>query len=101
MSTRNRRFALAAVLLLAGSSGRLLAADESEVHLKPADDAALTQARCSSCHSLDYIPMNSVFLKRAGWEAEVRKMIRVMGAPISDADAARIVDYLTRYYGTG
>ena len=43
--------------------------------------------------------MNSVFLNKAGWTAEVNKMIKVMGAPISEDQAARIVDYLTRYYG--
>ena len=43
--------------------------------------------------------MNSRFVKRAGWEAEVKKMVSVMGAPVSDADAAKLVDYLTREYG--
>ncbi len=75
------------------------AADESSVVLKEGPDADLTRANCSICHSADYIPMNSVFLSGAGWEAEVRKMIKVMGAPISDTDAARIVAYLTRNYG--
>ena len=39
------------------------------------------------CHSLDYIPMNSVFLDRKGWEGSVNKMVKVMGAPISEQDA--------------
>jgi hypothetical protein len=43
--------------------------------------------------------MNSPFLKRAAWEAEVRKMIKVMGAPIPEQEVATIVDYLTRNYG--
>ncbi len=93
--------ACAVSLLLGLPLQAVRAGDESGVHLKPGVDAALTQARCSSCHSLDYIPMNSVFLKRSAWQAEVRKMIRVMGAPVSDSEAERIVDYLTRYYGTG
>ena len=42
--------------------------------------------------------MNSVFLDRKGWEASVSKMVKVMGAPISDQDAAAIVDYLARNY---
>jgi hypothetical protein len=29
----------------------------------------------------------------------VNKMIKVMGAPISPEDAAKIVDYLTEQYG--
>jgi len=51
------------------------------------------------CHSLDYIPMNSVFLDRKGWEASVSKMVKVMGAPIGEQDAAAIVDYLATNYG--
>jgi hypothetical protein len=51
------------------------------------------------CHSLDYIPMNSPFLDRKGWEASVNKMIKVMGAPIAEADAQKIVDYLAGQYG--
>lgn len=74
-------------------------ADETAIHLKDGPDAALVTANCSGCHSLDYIQMNSVFLKRAQWEAEVKKMIGVMGAPISEADAAKLVDYLASEYG--
>jgi hypothetical protein len=74
-------------------------ADETKLRLADSPDAGLVRARCSICHSVDYIPMNSRFLNRAGWDAEVRKMIKVMGAPIADDEAARIVDYLTKYYG--
>jgi hypothetical protein len=87
----------AAALTFASSAA--LAADESSLTLKDGPDAELTKARCSICHSTDYIPMNSVFLSRAGWTAEVNKMIKVMGAPIPEDDAAKIVAYLTRYYG--
>jgi len=90
---------LVAGVALALMSFAVGAADENGIELKDDPDAALTGARCSVCHSLDYIPMNSVFLKQAGWEAEVRKMVKVMGAPITDEEAARIVAYLTRYYG--
>ena len=43
--------------------------------------------------------MNSYFLTRTAWEAEVRKMMKVMGAPIPENDVAAIVDYLTQNYG--
>jgi len=59
----------------------------------------LVEASCVMCHSLDYIPMNSPFLDRKGWEASVNKMIKVMGAPIAEADAQKIVDYLAGQYG--
>lgn len=88
------------MVLLAGAAWQSApAGDEVDVALRNGDGIDVVRARCSSCHSLDYIPMNSTFLKRAGWEAEVRKMIRVMGAPITDEEATRIVDYLTAQYG--
>ena len=86
---------LLASLLLAAP----VLADESLVVLKDAPGKLLVQGNCVMCHSLDYIPMNSVFLDRKGWEASVTKMIKVMGAPISEQDAAGIVDYLARNYG--
>jgi hypothetical protein len=74
-------------------------ADETKIHLKDGPEAPAVAANCSGCHSLDYIQMNSPFMKRATWEAEVKKMVSVMGAPIAEADQARLVDYLTREYG--
>jgi len=75
------------------------AADESSIALREGPDAALTMGHCTACHSADYIVMNSAFLNKAGWTAEVNKMIKVMGAPIPEDQAARIVAYLTHYYG--
>jgi hypothetical protein len=72
---------------------------ESCIQLASGPQAALVQLRCSTCHSLDYIVMNSSFLARVAWEAEVRKMMKVMGAPIPENDVAPIVDYLTQHYG--
>jgi mono/diheme cytochrome c family protein len=74
-------------------------ADESRFALKDGEGKQLVEANCVMCHSLDYIPMNSVFLDRKGWEASVHKMVKVMGAPISEQDAAAITDYLARNYG--
>jgi sulfite dehydrogenase (cytochrome) subunit B len=58
------------------------------------------EGNCGACHSLDYIPMNSPFLNAAGWNAEVTKMIEAFGAPIDDAEAKAIVDYLAENCGT-
>jgi hypothetical protein len=74
-------------------------AQESTVRLAEGPQLALVRASCSGCHSLDYIPMNSPFLKRAQWEAEVQKMIKVMGAPIRTEDVGPLVDYLSAHYG--
>jgi cytochrome c5 len=75
------------------------AADEATLRLKDGAEAVTVRAYCSMCHSVDYIQMNSPFMKKAGWEAEVRKMIKVMGAPVPEDEVPRIVDYLARNYG--
>jgi sulfite dehydrogenase (cytochrome) subunit B len=74
-------------------------ADEKPVELKKAPGLDKVEANCAACHSLDYIQMNSPFLNSAGWDAEVTKMIKAFGAPITDADAAAIKEYLTKNYG--
>jgi mono/diheme cytochrome c family protein len=75
------------------------AADESQVRLKPGQGQEVVARNCVTCHSLDYIKMNSPFLDRKGWEGVVNKMINAMHAPIDKNDVPAIVDYLTRYYG--
>ena len=94
--TKKRRFGSALLFSLVAASA---CAGELPVKLAGGDAAALVQLRCSTCHSLDYIVMNSPFLQRAGWDAEVRKMLKVMGAPIPENELMPIVDYLTQYYG--
>ncbi len=74
-------------------------ADESQIKLRDAPGRELVVANCVMCHSLDYIPMNSVFLDRKGWEGSVNKMIKVMGAPVKPEDAQKIIDYLAENYG--
>ena len=88
-----KRFLLAALIATP------VLADESMVKLADGDGKQIVEANCVTCHSLDYIPMNSVFLDRKGWDATVTKMIKAMGAPIRNEDAPVIVDYLVRYYG--
>lgn len=74
-------------------------AGEGTIQLKEGPGKDLVMGNCVMCHSLDYVPMNSVFLDRKGWEASVNKMIKVMGAPVKNEDIPQIVDYLTKYYG--
>lgn len=66
---------------------------------KPGPSLEVVQGNCSACHSSDYIatqpPMKD---KKAFWQAEVTKMIKVYGAPIDDADVGKIVDYLATTY---
>ena len=91
------KWIIVAALCLA--SVATVAADDSDIVLKGGPDAALTTTRCSVCHSADYIEMNSVFLNKAGWTAEVNKMVKAYGAPIPEDEAAKIVAYLAQYYG--
>ena len=74
-------------------------AEEQTITLKTAPGVETVEVNCQVCHSLAYIPMNSPFLDAAGWDAEVTKMIKAMGAPIGEADARAIKDYLTKSYG--
>ena len=74
-------------------------ADEKPVELKQGPGLEQVENNCGACHSLDYIPMNSPFLDAKGWEAEVTKMIKAYGAPIDDADAKAIAEYLKANYG--
>jgi mono/diheme cytochrome c family protein len=76
------------------------AADEPAINLKPGPGLDQVVGNCGGCHSLVYIQMNSPFLNAAGWNAEVTKMIKAFGAPINDADAKAIADYLAKNYGT-
>jgi sulfite dehydrogenase (cytochrome) subunit B len=98
--TRGFVLALAAVAGL--NAGSAIAApvsytlpDETAV-FGPGPNLDVIQSNCAAWHSADYIntqPRGAKF-KRDFWRAEVTKMIKVFGAPIDDADAAKIVDYL-------
>jgi mono/diheme cytochrome c family protein len=90
-----RRFAICfAAVLLAGSA----LAQEQEIKLKPGPGLDKVEGNCAACHTLAYIPMNSPFLDAKGWEAEVTKMIKAYGAPVDDADAKAIAEYLAKNY---
>jgi len=75
------------------------AAKDISAMLKPAPGAEAVEDNCAACHSLSYIEMNSPFLSDIQWDAEIKKMIKVMGAPIDETDAKTIADYLKKNYG--
>ncbi|TMH59183.1 MAG: cytochrome c [Betaproteobacteria bacterium] len=84
-----------ALVVIAG----IVAAQERRLDLKDGPGRAQVEANCGSCHSLDYVLMNSPFLDRNGWDGSVNKMIKVFGAPINAEDAKAIVEYLNTNYG--
>ena len=72
---------------------------QEHIQLKPGAGRDTVASSCSVCHTLAYIPMNSVFLNKSQWKAEVSKMRNAFGAPIDDQMEAEIVDYLAAAYG--
>ena len=82
------------VLAAATSAGPAARADTAQLQ------TLMQRNNCTACHSADYIqtqPHGPKF-KKDFWQAEVTKMIKVYGAPIDDADAGKIVEYLTATY---
>jgi hypothetical protein len=86
------------ILLLSALIAAPAIADEHAIKLKDGAGRELVEKNCVACHSLDYIPMNSPFLDRMGWEGSVTKMIKAMGAPIAADEVPGILDYLVRNY---
>ena len=91
------RVMIAAVAALLAAAG-VARAQESKIQMKEGPGRDKVNA-CLACHSLDYIPMNSRFLDKAGWTAEVNKMINVFKAPIAADDVEAIASYLAQNYG--
>jgi cytochrome c5 len=101
---------LSMILIILFAAGPAFAASDEAVHsivlpvvktdLKDGVGKEKVEALCGICHSLDYIPMQPP-LSKAQWTGTVNKMIKVMGAPVSEQDAPVIVEYLTEHYGAG
>ena len=75
------------------------AAQEGGVTLKKGPGLDVVETNCGSCHTLDYIRMNSPFMDEKAWDASVTKMIKAFGAPIDQANVKPIVEYLAKHYG--
>lgn len=72
---------------------------EESIRLKDGPGKELVMNSCATCHSLDYIQMNSVFMNKKQWEATVNKMVKTFKAPVDEKDIPAIVEYLTNFYG--
>ncbi len=94
-----RRVALLALVTAALATALASRAQEEGVVLKDGKGKALVESACALCHSLDYIEMNSVFLDRKGWDAEVTKMVKAFGLPLEREDQLVVIDYLDARYG--
>jgi mono/diheme cytochrome c family protein len=67
---------------------------EETAAFKPGPGVESAQAHCTACHSADYVTIQPRNKGKAFLAAEVQKMIKIYRAPISEADAAAIADYL-------
>jgi sulfite dehydrogenase (cytochrome) subunit B len=72
--------------------------DNPMSQLKTGAGGDTVRANCGVCHSTDYI-VRQPHLDAPHWEGEVKKMVSVFGAYISDSDIKVIVDYLAKNYG--
>jgi hypothetical protein len=70
---------------------------EETAKFKPGPGVESAQV-CLFCHSADYVSTQPSKKGKAFWQAEVQKMIKVYKAPIPEADAATITDYLATNY---
>jgi sulfite dehydrogenase (cytochrome) subunit B len=99
-----RRELVCLVLVMFGGTAF---AQKNSIHLPPDNSVSqiksgagddVVRKNCNLCHSSDYI-VRQPHLTAPQWDAEVKKMIAVYGAPISTADAKTISDYLAKNYG--
>ena len=95
-------WALTSLLLVASAFAQektiTLPPDHDYAKLKPGPHGDLAQTQCQFCHSTDYIVMQPRGDAKQ-WDAVVTKMIKVFGAPLSEADAKAITEYLATTYG--
>ncbi len=66
--------------------------------LRPGPGVETARYKCLSCHSADYVTTQPPQMGASFWQAIVSKMAKSYHAPISEAEAKEIVDYLSRTY---
>jgi hypothetical protein len=92
---------LLVALVIAASAAEktiTLPSDHAYGQLAPGPGLEAARNHCLTCHSTDYIVMQPRGDAKQ-WQAVVTKMIKVFGAPIPEADARTIVEYLAATYG--
>jgi sulfite dehydrogenase (cytochrome) subunit B len=86
----------ASAIALAGEVKITLPAETGT--LKPGPGIELALASCLTCHSVEYISTQPP-MKRAFWEASVKKMREKYGADAPEATLQQLIEYLTATYG--
>jgi cytochrome c551/c552 len=97
-----RPFILLATLTLGlcaiGAGLKIELPAEKQVY-KAIPGAGLANARCLTCHSVDYIVIQPPW-GNADWKKSVIKMQQKYGADIPEGEFELLADYLARAYGT-
>ncbi len=60
---------------------------------------AVAAQKCGICHSADYVDYQPPGMTKAQWTAEMTKMQKAYGAPISDDEVKLLGIYLAATYG--
>ena len=89
-----RKWLLVAAAMLTAFS----AMAETPSWMPPGPGQEETAVSCGVCHTVNYIRMNSRFMKPEVWKGEVDKMRTAFAAPIDDDTAAAIVAYVGRNF---
>jgi hypothetical protein len=97
-SARRGRLLANAVVAVALCRGVPAAGAGEVTELREGAARDLTIGRCVICHSVEYIPSNAPAMNRVGWQKTIQKMRERYGAPITDAEAQQILDYLDANY---
>ena len=66
--------------------------------LPPGSGHDVFAAQCVVCHSPRYV-LNQPLFPRKIWAAEVQKMVKAYGAPITSNEEEAIVNYLVSWHG--
>ena len=92
----------------AGAAKPAAKAGSSQVHsivlpkyppeIQPGPNVEIYSKNCLLCHTARYVSMQPRFPKSV-WQSEVKKMVDVYGATITEADQALIVEYLVAVKG--
>lgn len=102
-------FTLASLVVLAACSTSSAGPDPSVHTLRlPEENVAMPAGpgretlltACVVCHTPRYV-LDQPPLPRKTWQAEIDKMRSTYGAPVSDADAPAILEYLVAVRGSG
>ena len=93
--------ALAAGNAIAQDGVRTIVLPPDGVLLRPSSLPGYAKAldHCVACHSAEYFQYQPPSAPRGYWEAMVKRMRTVFKAPVDEADAPDIVDYLVKTYG--